>query len=98
ALTHLHKWHDPLIAAPRLADNHAVGDFGELLEDPVDLGRPDAHPAGLQHGVRAAEKCNAAGLAMDADIIAMPPHVFAGIEGEVGVSILAAARVVPEVQ
>src|SRR5439155_26058011 len=97
-LRQLQNWHDTLITTPRLADNHAAGDFGELLEDPVDLSRTDAHPAGLQYGVRAAEKCNAAGLAMDADIIAMPPYVFAGIGGEVGRAVFATVRVVPEVQ
>src|SRR5439155_22323917 len=92
----LHKRHDPLLSSTRLVDDLAVGDFRELLEDPVDLGCPDAHPTRLQHGVGAAKKRDAAGVAMDAYIISMPPHMFVGIEGEVGVSIVAAARVVPE--
>ena len=52
--------HDALVAVPLLADDQALDDLGELLDLAVDLGRADAHAAGIQHGVGAAVDDDAA--------------------------------------
>jgi ribulose 1,5-bisphosphate carboxylase large subunit-like protein len=44
------------------ADDEAVRDFGERFDLAVDFGGADAHPAGIERGVGAAEHAHAAVL------------------------------------
>ena len=45
--------HDPLVVVPLLPDDEALQHLVELLDLAVDLRRPDADAAGVQHRVRA---------------------------------------------
>jgi hypothetical protein len=50
----LHEEHDAHVALPVLADHHALQHLQLLLDLAVDLGRADAHAAGVEHRVGAA--------------------------------------------
>ena len=49
-----HEQHDARVVAPFLRHDDAFGDLRERLDDAVDLGRADAHAAGVQHRIGAA--------------------------------------------
>ena len=70
-------------------------DFVQLLDLPVDLGRADAHAAGVEHRVRAAVDDHAA-VRGDLAPVAVAPDAREALE--VGGAVLRAVRIVPEAE
>ena len=54
ALAQPDEQHDAHVALPLLRDRDRLGDFLDLLDLAIDLGRADAHAAGIQHRIGAA--------------------------------------------
>jgi hypothetical protein len=84
---------DTGVVLPFLANDEALLDFVELFDLAVDLGRADAHAAGVQGRVRAAADNDAVMLG-ELDIIAVAPDV--GELLEIGGAILLVVGIVPE--
>ena len=84
-----------LVVLVVLPDCQAVCHLGQFLHLSIDLGCPDSHPGWFQHRVRAAVEGNTAGVAVDQDIVAMPPDTRVHIK--VRLIIFAPIRIIPEI-
>ena len=80
---------------PVLADDDRLHDLLQLLDLPIDLGRADAHAAGIQHRVRAPIDDEAAVL-RDLAPVAVAPH--AGKALVIRRAVFRAVLVVPEAE
>ncbi len=94
------RWHeqDQLAVAARgvlEVDDQAVRDLGQLLDDPVELGGAEPHPAAVEGGVAAAGD-DAAAVRLEDDPVAVTPDP--GVAVEVGVAQPAAVRIAPQAQ
>src|SRR5690606_633720 len=81
------------VALPLLADADCLDHLGQLLHLLVDLGRADAHAAGIQRGVGAAVDDHAAVLGPLCEVAVMPDIVEAL---EIGGVILLPPGIIPE--
>ena len=88
-----HEEHDPLVAIPRLPYRQALDHLRHVLDLAVDLGRADAHAAGIQRRVRSSVDDDAV-VRRDRGPVAVPPD--AGILLEVRLPV-ARALGVPQV-
>src|SRR5262249_12751183 len=70
-------------------------DFVELLDLPINLGRPDAYSAGIERRVRSAVDDHAVVLG-DLDVIAVTPDIGEALE--VRRVILRVSGIVPETE
>src|SRR5690606_8165987 len=70
-----------------------LGDLGKLLDLVVDLGRADAHAAGIERGVGAAMDHDAA-MGGPFGEVAMAPDIVEALE--IGGAVFRAIGIVPE--
>src|SRR5438552_4904425 len=90
-----HTYVAHLARRPILADDDALDDLVELFDLAVNLGRADAHTAGIERGIRASVD-NHAVVRGELDPVAVAPD--AGKALEVRGAILRAVVIVPEAE
>ena len=94
-LTQAHEQHHPHIALPLLADGERFQHRLNLFHLPIDFRGADAHPAGVEHRIRAAVDDQPAVRGLFGVI---PVRPDAGEALEVGGAETAAVLILPEAQ
>src|SRR5512143_1627804 len=95
ARSELHEQDHALVVLPVLSHSEAISNLRQLFQLGVDLRRANANTGRLEHRVGATIESHAASIAMDKNVIAVPPDMRK--HSEVGVAVFCPRRIVPEV-